>query len=130
MRSSLINVLLVGAIAMLALTGCEYSELNGIGTRTGDEEFPPQLDLVSFDGCEPGELGRWQASGELLNNTPDTATYEVMVGFYEGEVRLDERSRWIRDIRPGERATLDASWWIQNGDSVTSCRVVLVNRFG
>lgn len=114
---------------MLSLAACEYSELNGIGTRTGDEAFPPQLDLAGFDGCSRGELGQWRATAELVNNSPGTASYEVVVAFYQDETRLDERTHWVRDLRSGERAAIDRGWWIDSADLVTSCDVLLINRF-
>lgn len=117
-------------LAAAFLTGCEYSELNGIGTRTADEDHPPQLDLASFDGCSPGDLGQWRAAGELVNNSPTTASYEVSVAFYDGDIRLDERSTWVRDLRPGERAAIDHGWWIDSAERVTSCDVLVINRFG
>lgn len=124
-----LNILLAG-LAVVALTACEYSELDGIGTRTADAEHPPQRDLAAFEGCEPAELNRWRARGEVVNQTDQVVSYEVVVGFYDGEVRLDERSEWIRDLGPGEVAALDRAWWIDEPDRVTDCRVLLVNRFG
>jgi hypothetical protein len=115
--------------AVLSLTSCEYREVNGIGTRTADDEHPPQLDITSFDGCRPTALGRWRADGEVINTTDEAASYEIVVGFYDGETRLDQRSEWIRDLRPGERAAIDRAWWIDDPDRVSGCRLVLVNRF-
>ncbi|MEL6983488.1 MAG: hypothetical protein AAFO29_13765 [Actinomycetota bacterium] len=120
----------VAGLALLALPACEYSELDGIGTRTADAEHPPQRDVTAFEGCEPAELDRWRARGEVVNPTDRVASYEVVVGFYDGEVRLDERSEWIRDLGPGETAAIDRAWWIDGPDRVTDCRVLLVNRFG
>lgn len=120
---------LAAVAAALSLTACEYEEVDGIGTRTGDDEHPPQLDVTSFDGCRPTSLGRWQAAGELTNSTEATSTYEIVVGFYDGDTRLDQRSEWIRDLRPGERAAIDRAWWVDEPDRVTGCRLVLVNRF-
>lgn len=115
--------------AALSLTACEYEEVNGIGTRTGDEANPPQLDVTSFDGCRPASLDRWQAVGEITNSTDSAASYEIVVGFYAGDTRLDQRSEWIRDLRPGEVAAIDRAWWVDESDRVTDCRLVLVNRF-
>lgn len=117
------------ATAALSLTACEYEEVNGIGTRTGDDANPPQLDVTSFEGCRPATLDRWQAVGEITNSTGVTASYEIVVGFYDGDTRLDQRSEWIRDLRPGERAAIDRAWWVDEPDRVTDCRLVLVNRF-
>jgi len=113
-----------------SITGCEYVEVNGIGTRTMDELNPPQNDLASFSGCQPVELGRWQATGEVVNLTDSVASYEVVVAFYDGETRLDERSEWIRDLKPGERAAIDGAWWVDDPERVRDCEVILVNRFG
>jgi len=122
--------LAAGAVTVLLLGACQYSELNGIGTRTGDDQHPPQLDLASFDGCEKGDLDQWRASAELVNNSPTTASYEVVVAFYENDTRISQRSHWVRDLRPGERAVVDRGWWVDNPDRVTSCDVLLINRFG
>lgn len=111
-------------------TACEYAEVDGIGTRTMDEVNPPQYDLSSFDGCTRDSLNRWAASAEVLNNTETAASYEVVVAFYDGDVRLDERSEWIRDLKPGEKAAIDSAWWIDEPDRVTDCKVLLINRFG
>lgn len=118
------------ACLLLILTGCEYVEVDGVGTRTWDETAPPQDDVASFDGCEPGSLDRWQARGEIINNTDSVASYEVVVAFTDGEVRLDERSEWIRDLGPGERAALNRSWWLDDPDAVTGCELLTINRFG
>jgi len=95
-----------------------------------DEANPPQHDLSSFGGCSRDTLDRWKATGELRNNTDSAASYEVVVAFYDGDVRLDERSEWVRDLKAGETASLDGSWWIDEPDRVTSCEVLLINRFG
>ena len=116
--------------ATLALTACEYSEIDGVGTRTGDPDHPPQLDLATFDGCERGDLGQWRVSAELINHSPTTASYELTVAFRAGDTRVDERSVWIRDLRPGERASVEHGWWIDQADRVTDCVPLTVNRFG
>ena len=116
--------------ALLALAACEYVEVDGIGTRTADDDFPPQLDLAAFDGCRRGDLGQWRAAGEVVNNSPTTASYEVTVAFHDGATRLDERSVWVRDLRPGERAAIDHGWWVDGADRVTGCEVLVINRFG
>lgn len=124
-----IRNLLIGAFLILALSACEYSELNGVGTRTADEAAPPQLDIASFDGCSRGDLGQWKASATLVNNSLKPASYELVVAFYDGETRLDEASHWVRDLLPGEEAVIDRGWWIEGADAVTSCEVLLINRF-
>lgn len=124
------RVLLAAAALVLTLSACEYSEIDGIGTRTADEEFPPQHDLVAFDGCEPGDLGQWRFSAELTNYSPKVASYELTVAFYDSDVRLDEFSTWVRDLKPGETAAADAGWWIEGAERVTRCEVLTVNRWG
>lgn len=124
-----IRSLLLGALVAFGLTACEYSEVNGIGTRTADEVAPPQLDLASFDGCSPGELNTWRASATLINNSAKAASYEVVFAFYEGDVRVDEKSDWVRDLLPGEQAAIDRGWWVDGADVITSCEVLLINRF-
>jgi len=116
--------------AGLLLGACEYSEVDGVGTRTADEENPPQLDLTSFDGCQRGELGQWRADATITNNTDVVSTYELTVSFYDGDVRLAERGTWVRDLKPGEAAKVDHGWWIDGADDVTRCEVLTINRFG
>lgn len=117
------------SVAMLVMVGCEYSEIDGIGTRTADEVHPPQYDLASFDGCTPGDLGQWRFSANVVNNTPKVASYELTVAFYNGDTRLDEFSTWIRDLKPGEKAAADAGWWIEGAEDVTRCEVLTINRW-
>jgi hypothetical protein len=117
------------AMVMLGMTGCEYSEINGIGTRTADVDHPPQADLTSFNGCELGDLGQWRFSAEITNNSPKVASYELTVAFYDGSTRLDQFSNWVRDLRPGETAAADTGWWIDGGDRVTRCEVLTINRW-
>lgn len=116
--------------AAFTLTACEYTEIDGIGTRTADPEHPPQSDIVSFDGCHRGELGQWRAVAEIVNNSPTTASYELRVAFSDGTTRLDERSVWVRNLRPEERAAVDHGWWVDQADRVTGCSVLTINRFG
>ena len=120
-------VLLVALMPLIA--ACDYSEIDGIGTRTADENFPPQSDLVSFDGCKPGNLGQWQFDATIRNNTPTVASYELTVAFYDGETRLDEASNWVRDLKPGESASAGAGRWIDGADSLTRCEVLTINRW-
>ena len=118
----------VAAIAVV-LTACEYREVDGVGTRTYDEQYVPQDDISAFDGCSRTGLGQWQPSGLVTNNTPDMATYAVTIAFSDGETRLDERTLWIRDLHPAEQAEMNRAWWLANGDSVTSCEVLTIDRF-
>ena len=119
----------LAAATALALTACEYEEVDGVGTRTMDDENPPQLD-VEFDGCRLGELNRWHGAAAITNNTEVVQTYEITVGFYDGDVRLAERSHWVRALRPGETADVDPGWWIESPERVNDCRLLTVNRFG
>jgi hypothetical protein len=116
-------------VAMLGLASCDYSEVDGIGTRTADDMHPPQHDLTSFAGCEPGDLGQWRFAAEVTNNSPEVASYELTVAFYEGDTRLDEFGTWVRDLRPGENAAVDAGWWIDSAERVTRCDVLTINRW-
>ena len=120
---------LAALLLAVVVAGCAYSEVNGIGTRTADDDHPPQNDVTSFAGCEQGDLGRWLASGEVTNNSPTTATYEVTVAFYDDDTRLDERSTWIRNLRPGEVAAIDSGWWIDGGERVNRCEILTINRW-
>ena len=114
---------------LLGLSACEYTEVDGVGTRTADDENPPQHDLDRFDGCSPAPLGQWEADGQLTNNTEVTSTYEVKIAFFADDVRVAERSDWVTDLRPGESAAIHGSWWIDSED-VTNCEVLVINRWG
>lgn len=114
---------------MLLLTACEYREVDGVGTRTYDEQLPPQDDVTSFAGCDRTELGQWQAQGKVTNHTVEMATYVVTIAFYNGDTRLEERSLWVRDLHPGEAADLNRGWWINSADQVSRCEVLTIDRF-
>lgn len=119
--------LVLGAIALLS--ACRYEQVDGVGTRTMDPEFPPQEDVV-LDGCHRDELGRWHADVAVTNNTPVVQTYEVTIGFYDDDTRIAQRAHWVRALRVDEVAEPDAAWWVDSADRVTDCRVLTVNRFG
>lgn len=124
------RILVILLVAMLPIiAACEYSEIEGVGTRTADDDFPPQSDLMSFGGCEPGNLGQWRFDATIRNNTATVATYELTVAFYDSETRLDEASNWVRDLKPGESASAGAGRWIEDADSVTRCEVLTLNRW-
>lgn len=127
MRTLLYSIL---AASLLVASACEYSEIDGIGTRTADEENPPQSDLTSFGGCAPGDLGQWRFDAVITNNSPTVASYELTVAYYDDGTRLDEKSTWVRDLRPGESAAADAGHWIEGADRVTGCEVLTINRWG
>lgn len=75
-------------------------------------------------------VGQWDTAGSITNNTAAVASYEVVVGFYDDDVRLSQRSRWIRDLKPGEKARVDEGFWVgPKADEVTNCKVILINRF-
>lgn len=114
---------------LLVLTACEYREVDGVGTRTYDEQYVPQDDISAFTGCSMNGLGQWQPAGTVTNNTPDMATYAVTVAFFDGDTRVDERTMWIRDLHPGEQAQMNRAWWLNNGDSVGSCDILTIDRF-
>lgn len=123
------RLLLVGlAVGAFALTACEYREVDGVGTRTFDEEFVPQDDITGFDGCRRNGVSQWQVDGEITNRTPDRATYAVTIAFYDDDVRLDERTLWIRDLAPGEVGEMNRGWWLTSPDRVTDCRVLTIDR--
>lgn len=124
-----IRSLALVAFLVVALTACRYDEVDGVGSRTADDEFPPQLD-VAFAGCELGPLGQWHATATVVNPTDVPVTYELTVGFYDDDVRLAQRSHWIRELRPLETAEVDAGWWVERADRVDGCRLLTVNRFG
>lgn len=126
---SRLRLLALVALVALALTACRYDEVDGVGSRTADEEFPPQLD-VEFTGCSVGALSQWHATATVVNPTDVPVTYELTVGFYDGDVRLAQRSHWIRELRPSETAEVDAGWWVESAERVTDCRLLTVNRFG
>ena len=124
------NHLFFGVAAVgLLLSACDYREVDGVGTRTYDDQYVPQNDLTAFDGCTRTELGQWQPQGTVTNHTPDMATYNVTIAFYDGDTRLEERGLWIQDLHPNEAAELNRGWWINSPDLVTRCDVLTINRF-
>lgn len=117
-------------ILAVAVTACQRTEVDGITSRTGDEEFPPQADLESFAGCSVGDFGWVRGTGVILNGTPETASYEVVVSFEADGVRLDQGSRWIRDLSSGGRAEFEAVAYLgDRAEEMTDCRVITINRF-
>lgn len=115
--------------AALLTTGCQYVEVDGIGTRTYDEEFVPQEDITAFNGCSRNAGNQWVADGAVTNHTPDLATYAITVAFEAADgSRVDERTMWIRDLAPGQVGEMNRGWWISNPDNVASCRVLTINR--
>ena len=122
--------LVAGLAAVILLTAaCEYREVDGVGTRTYDDEFVPQAGIERFDGCALTRVGQWRAEGLVTNHTPEMATYVVTIAFFDGETRLEERSLWIRDLHPGESADMNRGWWINGSDQVTGCEVLTIDRF-
>ena len=117
------------ALAALVATGCEYREVDGVGTRTWDEQLAPQDDISSFDGCSRNRANQWEVNGTVTNNTVDRATYTVTIAFNSGDVRLDERTLMIRDLAPGQTGAMNRGWWLTNPDSVTDCQVLTIDRF-
>ncbi len=117
------------ALAALVATGCEYREVDGVGTRTWDEQLAPQDDITAFDGCSRNRANQWVVDGTVTNNTQDRATYAVTIAFNDGEVRLDERTLMIRDLAPGQTGAMNRGWWLTNPDSVTDCQVLTIDRF-
>ncbi len=69
------------------------------------------------------------AEGTVTNHTPDMATYAVTIAFYENETRMDERTQWIRDLRPAEVGEMNRGWWINQADDVSRCEVLSIDRF-
>ncbi len=123
-------VRLIIVFSLVLLTACQKSEVNGISSQTGDDEFPPQLDLASFERCKVGELGWVGGGGEITNNTPETATYEIVVAFLADGTRMDQRSTWVRDLKSGEKASFEASKFLwDRASTVNDCEVVTINRF-
>ncbi|MGI9606303.1 MAG: hypothetical protein ACR2P0_09220 [Acidimicrobiales bacterium] len=122
------SLLATTALAALLATGCEYVEVDGVGTRTYDAEFVPQADITDFTGCSRNQANQWEVGGSVTNHTPDRATYAVTIAFMEDTTRLDERTLWIRDLAPGQTGAMNRGWWINNPDSVTSCEVLTIDR--
>ena len=124
----------VGAVALLVMSvvlgACERSEVNGIGSNTPAEDAPPQLDLVGSTECSVGQWGWVSGGGEIRNGAADVSTYEIVIGFYDGDRRLGDQSTWIRDVDPGESARFEAHLWLDEvASSMTSCDVVTINRW-
>lgn len=125
------GVLIVIALLSLAITACERTEVNGISSATGDEAHPPQLDLDSFNGCTTGELTYVKGQGTVTNQSPATASYEVVVGFYGSNgTRIDQASTWVRDLQVGETASFEAGKFLgDRAATVDTCEVITINRF-
>lgn len=115
-------------VGTMLLTACEYREVDGVGTPTYDEEFVPQDDITTFGGCSRNQASQWQVDGKVTNPTPDMATYVVTIAFYDDELRLDERTLWIRDLAPDEVGEMNRGWWINSADRVTDCKVLTIDR--
>ena len=120
-------------LAVLALlpflAACQRTEVNGIGSYTGDATQPPQLD-VSEVTCDVGEWGWVRASGTVQNPTDSTATYQVMVAFERDGVRLADGGDWIPDLAPGQTAAFTAREYLSDdAASMDSCAVLTVNRW-
>lgn len=116
-------------LAVLVLSGCERSEVNGIGSYTPDDQAPPQLD-VTLDDCAVGEWGWVTGNGMVQNRTGDVATYEVVVAFDDGDVRIGQGSAWIRDLGAGTRAAFRASTHLgERAPAMSNCQVITVNRW-
>lgn len=115
---------------LLLLGACERSEVDGIGSNTPSEQSPPQHDLVGRIECSVGEWGWVSGQGDVHNGAGNVSSYEVVVGFYEGERRLGDRNAWIRDLDPGESARFEAFLWLgDDAAAVTSCEVITINRW-
>jgi len=124
------RIVLPFLLTSLLVTACQRSEVNGIGSYTPDDAAPPQLDLVDDAACDIGDWGWASGSGTIENRTTDVATYEVVVAFHEGEVRLGEASSWIRDLPAGVTARYEATGFL--GDEaplLTDCSVITINRW-
>ena len=119
----------VALAAAALLTGCERTEVDGIGSYTGDEEFPPQKDLASFDGCQDQDWGWVGATGTVVNRSTTTANYEIIVGYYASETRIEEKGGWVRELGPGEQREFELSVWLPDGPSITDCAVLTINRW-
>ena len=117
------------ALVLLTATGCEYVEVDGVGTRTYDETYVPQDDITAFDGCVRNKANQWAVDGEITNHTPDRASYAVTIAFENDGTRIDERTVWIRNLAPGQAADLHRAWWITSPEKVTDCRVLTIDRF-
>ena len=127
------NMLRTVAVSLLGssmLTACERTEVNGIGSYTGDPAQPPQLDVVGSDRCAAGEWGFALADATIRNNTADVATYEVVIAFESDAVRLGQGSAWVRSLDPGQTSELTVTRHLgEAAAELTTCRVITVNRW-
>lgn len=123
-------LLVATILAVGVLSGCERSEVDGIGSYTPDDVAPPQLDVAMGD-CSIGDWGWVTGDGTVVNQTDDVASYEVVVAFDAGEVRVGQGSGWIRDLAPGQTAKFSVSTHLgDDADSMSACDVITVNRWG
>lgn len=126
----MVKTLVIALVALASLTACERTEVNGIGSYTGDTDRPPQLDVVGSAGCEVGEWGFASADATIRNNTDDVATYEVVIAFEADGVRLGQGNAWVRSLDPGQRGDLTVTRHLGDSASdLTTCRVITVNRW-
>ncbi len=103
--------------------------MDGIASNTGNEEFPPQRDLESFDGCAD-RLGGWvEASGSLVNRSTTAASYRIVVGYSAGEDRIEENGTWVSELGPGERRRFDVAVWLPDGPTIDQCAVLVIDRW-
>ena len=122
----------LAVVLMMALVigACERSEVDGIGSNTPSDAAPPQRDLVGPVECAIGEWGWVSGEGEVRNGAGDVSTYEVVIGFYDGETRLADQNTWIRDLDPGESARFETHAWLgDDAVSMASCEVLTINRW-
>lgn len=124
------RIVLPFVLSTLLVTACQRSEVNGIGSYTPDDATPPQLDLIEDATCDIGDWGWVSGAGTIENRTADVATYEVVVAFHEGSVRLGEASSWIRDLPAGGTARYEAARFLGDEAPVLSdCSVITINRW-
>ena len=121
-------ILIPVLFALMFLTACERSEVNGIGSYTPDAVAPPQLD-AAVGSCVIGASGRVAGHGLVVNPTAGVATYEIVIAFEDDDLRLGQGSAWIRDLDSGQTVSFDAAAHLgDRSGSMTGCRVITANR--
>lgn len=126
----MVKTLALSLLGLALLTACERTEVNGIGSYTGDPAQPPQLDVAGTGECAAGDWGFASSGATIRNNTDDVATYEVVIAFEAGDVRLGQGNAWVRSLDPGQTSELTVTRHLgDRAGDLTTCRVITVNRW-
>jgi len=137
-RTAAIGGIALGLLSIVAATGFTFVALDalrggadtvrdGVATRSSNDEFPPQEDIVELQ-CSASESGRLAlAVVTLTNNSPETSSYSLTVAWETtsgASVVADARSE---RVEPGESAELRLFDTSATGIAET-CEVTIIDR--